>query len=55
MTTPDHTSAGHTESSEIVNPEDLPSQIEVTESNGVTRIDIADDSETRSGDPERAD
>ena len=36
----------------IVNPEDLPSQIEVTERDGVTRVDIADDAETRPGDIE---
>jgi hypothetical protein len=35
---------------EIVNPEDLPAQIEVTERDGVTRIDIADDAEARPGD-----
>lgn len=36
---------------EIVNPEDLPAQIEVTEHDGVNRIDIADDAATRPGDP----
>jgi hypothetical protein len=36
---------------EIVNPEDLPAQIEVTERDGVTRIDIADDATIRPGDP----
>ncbi|MRG60161.1 hypothetical protein GE115_09810 [Agromyces sp. CFH 90414] len=36
---------------EIENPEDLPSQVEVTEHDGVTRIDIADDATTRPGDP----
>lgn len=41
-------------SEEIVNPEDLPAQIEVTEHDGVTRIDIAEDAVTRPGDPEPA-
>ena len=38
------------EGGEIVNPEDLPSQVEVTEHDGVTRIEIADDATTRPGD-----
>jgi hypothetical protein len=37
---------------EIVNPEDLPTQIEVTEHDGTTRIDIAEDAVTRPGDPD---
>ena len=36
---------------EIVNPEDLPAQIEVTEHDGTTRIDIAEDAAVRPGDP----
>ncbi|WP_200921696.1 hypothetical protein [Agromyces sp. Leaf222] len=36
---------------EIMNPEDLPAQIEVTEHDGVNRIDIADAAATRPGDP----
>ena len=39
------------QSGEIVNPEDLPAQIEFTEQAGVTRIDIAEDATTRPGDP----
>ncbi|MET4158233.1 hypothetical protein [Agromyces sp. PvR057] len=39
---------------EIVNPEDLPAQIEVTEHDGVNRIDIADDASIRPGDPGEA-
>jgi hypothetical protein len=39
------------QSHEIVNPEDLPAQIELTEHDGVTRIDIAEDATTRPGDP----
>ena len=35
---------------EIENPEDLPPQVEVTEQDGVTRIDIAEDATTRPGD-----
>ena len=35
---------------EIENPEDLPSQVEVSEHDGVTRIDIAEDAITRPGD-----
>ncbi len=38
------------ETGEIVNPEDLPSQVEVTERDGVTRIEIAEDATTRPGD-----
>lgn len=34
---------------EIVNPEDLPTRIEVSEHDGVTRIDIADDADIRPG------
>ena len=34
---------------EVVSPEDLPAQVEVSEQDGVTRIDIADDAETRPG------
>ena len=37
---------------EVVNPEDLPAQIEVTEHDGVTRIDIAEDAATRPGNAE---
>jgi hypothetical protein len=40
------------ESGEIENPEDLPSQVHVTERDGVTRIDIAEDATTRPGDPD---
>ena len=40
------------EAGEIVNPEDLRPQIEVTERDGVTRIDIAEDAETRPGEPD---
>ena len=36
----------------IVNPADLPSQVEVSEHDGVTRIDISDDAETRPGEPD---
>jgi hypothetical protein len=36
---------------EITNPEDLPQQIEVESDGDVTRIDIADDAETRPGEP----
>lgn len=35
----------------IVNPEDLPAQIEVTEHDGTTRVDIAEDAATRPGEP----
>jgi hypothetical protein len=42
------------ESGEIVNPEDLPSQVEVTEHDGVTRIEIAEDATTRPGDSDPA-
>jgi hypothetical protein len=42
-------------SGEIVNPEDLPAQIELTEHDGVTRLDIAEDATTRPGDPGSAD
>jgi hypothetical protein len=45
-------SAGDAESAEVVNPEDLPAQIEVTEHDGVTRIDIAEDAATRPGNAE---
>ena len=38
------------EAGEIENPEDLPSQVEVTEHDGVTRIEIAEDATTRPGD-----
>ncbi|MDR6905777.1 hypothetical protein J2X63_001463 [Agromyces sp. 3263] len=34
---------------EVVSPEDLPAQVEVSEHEGVTRIDIANDAETRPG------
>jgi len=34
---------------EVVSPEDLPAQVEVSEHDGVTRVDIADDAETRPG------
>jgi len=37
------------ETDEIVNPEDLPPQVELTERDGVTRIDIAEDAMTRPG------
>jgi hypothetical protein len=37
------------ESGEVVNPEDLPPQVELTEHDGVTRIDIAEDATTRPG------
>ena len=37
---------------EIVDPADLPPQIEVSERDGVTRIDIAEDAETRPGEPD---
>ncbi len=40
---------GGPDDAEIVNPEDIPPQIEVTERDGVARIDIADDAETRPG------
>jgi len=36
---------------EIVNPEDLPSQIEVTDHDGVTRVDIAEGATVRPGEP----
>jgi hypothetical protein len=42
------------ESGEIVNPEDLPPQVEVTEHDGVTRIEIAEDATTRPGDSDPA-
>ncbi|QEO13979.1 hypothetical protein FLP10_05735 [Agromyces intestinalis] len=44
--TPSHPDRG---AEEIVNPEDLPSQVDVTEHDGVTRVDIADDAQTRPG------
>ena len=37
---------------EIVDPADLPPQVEVSEHDGITRIDIADDAETRPGEPD---
>ena len=40
---------GGPDAAEIVNPEDIPSQVEVTEHDGVSRIDIPDDAETRPG------
>jgi hypothetical protein len=40
---------GGPDAAEIVNPEDIPPQIEVTEHDGVSRIDIPDDAETRPG------
>lgn len=43
------------EAGEVVNPEDLRPQIEVTERDGVTRIDIAEDAETRPGEPDLPD
>jgi len=43
------------ETDEVVNPEDLPSQVHVTERDGVIRIDIAEDAVTRPGDPTSAD
>lgn len=39
------------EAGEIESPEDLPSQVDVTEHDGVTRIDIAEDATIRPGDP----
>ena len=39
---------------EVVSPEDLPAQVEVSEHDGVTRIDIADDAETRPGEVDGA-
>ncbi|WP_207221880.1 multidrug transporter [Agromyces ramosus] len=39
---------------EIVNPEDLPTRIEVSEHDGVTRIDIADDADIRPGEVDEA-
>jgi hypothetical protein len=41
----------HREPGEITNPEDLPKQIDVESDGDVTRIDIADDAETRPGEP----
>lgn len=41
----------HREPGEITNPEDLPQQIEVESDGDITRIDIADDAETRPGEP----
>jgi hypothetical protein len=41
--------ADRDETDEIVNPEDLPPQVELTERDGVTRIDIAEDAMTRPG------
>ncbi|MDQ2661966.1 MAG: multidrug transporter [Actinomycetota bacterium] len=40
---------GGPDAAEIVNPEDIAPQIEVTERDGVSRIDISDDAETRPG------
>ncbi|MFE6253957.1 hypothetical protein [Agromyces sp. NPDC057865] len=37
---------------EIVDPADLPAQVEVSEHDGVTRIDIAEDAQTRPGEPD---
>ena len=37
---------------EIVDPADLPPQVEVSERDGITRIDIADDAETRPSEPD---
>lgn len=48
----DRTDRPHDQAGEIVNPEDLPPQVEVTERDGVTRIDIADDATTRPGEPD---
>ena len=48
----DRTDRPHDEAGEIVNPEDLPPQVEVTERDGVTRIDIADDATPRPGEPD---
>jgi len=39
------------DASEIPNPEDLPTQIDVETDGDVTRIDIADDAITRPGEP----
>ncbi|KQW05616.1 hypothetical protein ASC66_11600 [Leifsonia sp. Root4] len=51
MSNPDPMPANTDRADEIVNPEDLPAQIEVTEHDGVTRIDIAADATVRPGDP----
>ena len=40
------------EAGEIVDPADLPPQVEVSEHDGITRIDIPDDAETRPGEPD---
>ncbi len=39
---------------EVTSPEDLPPQVEVSEHDGVTRIDIADDADTRPGEVDEA-
>lgn len=39
---------------EVTSPEDLPTQVEVSEHDGVTRIDIADDADTRPGEVDEA-
>ena len=44
-----HGDADADEAAEIVNPEDLPTRIEVSDHDGVTRIDIADDADIRPG------
>jgi hypothetical protein len=36
----------------IVDPADLPAQVEVSEHDGVTRIDVAEDAQTRPGEPD---
>lgn len=51
MSDPETTPVDTDHADEIVNPEDLPTQIEVTEHDGVTRIDIAADATVRPGDP----
>ena len=39
---------------EVTSPEDLPTQVEVSEHDGVTRIDIADDADRRPGEVDEA-
>ncbi|GAA1836461.1 hypothetical protein [Agromyces salentinus] len=51
MTHRDATPTDSDGADEIVNPEDLPTQIEVTEHDGITRVDIAEDATIRPGDP----
>jgi hypothetical protein len=49
-----HGDADADEAAEIVNPEDLPTRIEVSDHDGVTRIDIADDADIRPGEVDEA-